>query len=373
MFFKTNLLTQWTKAVQLAAFTTGKRLIKQNAEQLYYGKTLVGRKLTDKNKDYLIKQLNELGVDETEALKWYKGSLDKNGKYDINKARGMDDKGQIIQDQYGNVTFNANFYSKDYLNAANRFTKEIILNPSTAEANRPLWFSHPAAQFLVQFAGYPTAFNNTVLKRFVNEGYNQKGQAAGKTVGTAMLMMSVAYVGNEIRSNGKATIDYETGETKPIYEIMGDAARRTGLFGPLDYGYRYNSEMSRNVGSFTSIIKAFGGPTVQDITDTILYRKNLAEVAATNLPFYSAYDLIFGDGTKKTLRRLAAGRPKEKEKKFTPIKYSKGGIVKNVPNVKDEPDEMQSRVTGVPFNSTADFMKDEEDRELESQMRGLGL
>ena len=34
---------------------------------------------------------------------------------------------------------------------------------------------------------------------------------------------------------------------------------------------------------------------------------------------------------------------------------------------------MQSRVTGVPFNSTADFMKDEEDRELESQMKGLGL
>jgi len=373
MFFKTNLLTQWTKAVQLAAFTTGKRLIKQNAEQLYYGKTLVGRKLTDKNKDYLIKQLNELGVDETEALKWYKGSLDKNGKYDINKARGMDDKGQIIQDQYGNVTFNANFYSKDYLNAANRFTKEIILNPSTAEANRPLWFSHPAAQFLVQFAGYPTAFNNTILKRFINEGYNETGQAGGKTVGTAMLMMSVAYIGNEIRSNGKATIDYETGETKPIYEIMGDAARRTGLFGPIDYGYRYNSEMSRNVGGFTSIIKSLGGPTVQDITDTVLYRKNLAEVAATNLPFYSAYDLIFGEGTKKNLRRLAAGRPKEKEKKFTPIKYSKGGIVKNVSNVTDEPDEMQSRVTKQPFNATSEAAQDIEDRELKSQMEGLGL
>jgi hypothetical protein len=34
---------------------------------------------------------------------------------------------------------------------------------------------------------------------------------------------------------------------------------------------------------------------------------------------------------------------------------------------------MQSRVTGVPFNSTAEFMQDEEDRELQGQMRGLGL
>jgi len=41
--------------------------------------------------------------------------------------------------------------------------------------------------------------------------------------------------------------------------------------------------------------------------------------------------------------------------------------------IKNEPDEMQSRVTGVPFNSTAEFMQDEEDRELKGQMRGLGL
>ena len=373
MFFKTNILTQWTKAVQLAAFTTGKRLIKQNAEQLYYGKTLVGRKLTKQNKKYLINQLNELGIDENEALKWYKGSLDKNGKYDINKARGMNGKGEIIQDRYGNVTFNTNFYSKDYLNAANRFTKEIILNPTTAEANRPLWFSHPASQFLVQFAGYPTAFNNTILKRFVNEGLNNPGTAREKTVATAMLMTSVAYLGNELRSNGKATIDYETGETKPIYQIMGDAARRTGLYGPIDYASRFNSEFSRNSGGIAAIIKAFGGPTVQDGVDALIYRKNLAEVGITNVPFYSAYDLIFGTGTKKNLRRIAAGRPKEKLKKFTPIKYSKGGIVKNVPNVTDEPDEMINRNTGLPFNATSEAAQDIEDRELESQMKGLGL
>jgi len=83
--------------------------------------------------------------------------------------------------------------------------------------------------------------------------------------------------------------------------------------------------------------------------------------------------MIFGEGTKKNIRRIAAGRAKEKEKKFEPIKYSKGGLVYNVPNVTNEPDEMKSRVTKQPFNATSEAAQDIEDRELKSQMEGLGL
>ena len=53
--------------------------------------------------------------------------------------------------------------------------------------------------------------------------------------------------------------------------------------------------------------------------------------------------------------------------------FSKGGIVKNVPNVTDEPDEMRSRVTGQPFNETSEAAQDIEDRELKGQIKGLGL
>lgn len=70
---------------------------------------------------------------------------------------------------------------------------------------------------------------------------------------------------------------------------------------------------------------------------------------------------------------MARGTYRKDDSKFEPFKYSKGGIVKNVPNVTDEPDEMQSRVTGEPFNSTAEFVQDEEDRALKAQMEGLGL
>ena len=282
----------------------------------------------------------------------------------------------MIKDRYGNVSFNGSFYSNDLIGGSNRFTKEIILNPSTAEANRPLWFSSPAAQFLVQFAGYPTVFNNTILKRFINEGLNNPTTATPKIASTAILMTAVAHLGNEIRSNGKATIDYQTGERKTDAAIVGDAARRWGAFGPVDYGYRFDSEMSRNVGPVSASIKSIGGPAIQDVADAILYRKGFSEVGITNLPYFSAFDSIFGEGTKKYLRSLARGS-KNKDKKNKKFKgkydFSRGGIVKNVPNVKDEPDEMVNRQTGLPFNESSASVQDTEDRELKSQLEGLGL
>ena len=338
-FFKTNLLTQWTKAVQLASFTTGKRLIKKNARLLAEGN------LSKKNKEYLTQQLNDLGIYENQAIAWHK-KYSKNGKFD--EAAANKDV----------------FYQQDITKGANRFTKEIILNPSTAEANRPLWFSTPAAQLLVQFAGYPTVFNNTILKRFFNES-NKSPMSVGmmKVAPTVLLMTGVAHVGNLIRSNGNSIIDQETGRMKDDGDILLEAVRRWGGLGPIDYGYRYNQEASRNVGDVTAILKTFAGPAPQDVLDAILYRKGLAEVVVTNFPGYSAYDIIAGDGTRKELRRIARGSAKEKPPKNPYATFSKGGIVKNVPNVIDEPDERIDRMTGVPYDVQAGVvLQDEEER-----------
>ena len=350
MFFKTNLLTQWTSAVQLAAFTTGKRLIVRNAEKLSKGG------LKAKDKQFLTEQLNDLGIDADEAVNFYKKSLNKDGIY----------SGRLAKQQ--------EFYDTKLLSGANRFTKEIILNPSTAEANRPLWYSTPAAQMLIQFAGYPTVFNNTVLKRFVTDMRDYPGQTAPRILGTTLLMTSVAIMGNYIRNPEYFDTNID-GTPKPTGEIIIDGWQRWGGFGPLDYSKRYSESEEAGAGPLGSLAKAVGGPLPQDAFDSILYRKNVYEMAGTNLPFYSAYDLIFGEGTKKELRsnlRAIGKEPKEEELTITPA-YAKGGIVKNVPNVTDEPDEMQSRVTGMPFNSTADFMQDEEDRALKGQMSRLGL
>ncbi len=342
-FFKVNLLTQWTRAVQLASFTTGKRLIKQNAEKLSKGG------LSASKEKYLTKQLGDLGIKADDAVAWYKKST-VNGKWDDNIARSQE------------------FYQEQYTSGANRFVKEIILNPSTAEANRPLWFSTPAAQMLVQFAGYPTVFNNTILKRFANEAVNSPMQSIPKVLPTVILMSSVAHIGNIVRSQGQNLKDYETGADKESGELIFEAVRRWGGIGPFDYAARYDNEYDRNVGTLTASLKTFAGPLPQDFIDGVLYRKGIPEIMVTNVP---GYGLLPSD-TRKAMRAAARGSS-SKEEEYKIKQYSKGGIVKNVPNVTDEPDEMKSRVTGQPFNATSEAAQDIEDRELKAQMEGLGL
>jgi hypothetical protein len=385
-FFKVNLLTQWTKAVQLASYTTGKRLIRQRAKALYeHQKGLKPIMLTGKGRTsstkYYIQQLNDLGVDEYDAIQWYKNSLDDTGKFNENLSKGLDNSGNLIK-QKGQKGFgNDHFYKYSYTSGANRFTKEIILNPSTAEANRPLWFSTPAAQLLVQFAGYPTVFNNTILKRFSNELVNSPVQATPKIIGTVALMTAVAHVGNTIRSNGENLRDYETGLKKDETELLGEAVRRWGGYGPFDYAARYGSESERNVGGTTSLLKTFAGPLPQDLIDAVLYRKGLTEIGVTNMPGYAAYDLILGEGTKKDLRTWARGSDKDDTKKSKVLEFASGGLVYNVDNVHPEPDEVKMRGVNATYNEVAGIvLRDEEDRlfankggPIKDQMNRLGF
>ena len=361
-FFKSTLLTQWTKAVQLASFTTGKRLIKQRAEALYLHKKgqkliqLTGDKRTSTTR-YYRQQLNDLGIDVDEAMAWYEKSLDKNGVFRQNLAEAQD------------------FYGNQLTSGANRFTKEVILNPSTAEANRPLWFSNPSTQLLVQFAGYPTAFNNTVLKRWINESYQNPAQVAPKVAMTGIAMATVAHLGNTIRSSGQNYYDYETGERVDDSTLVVEAVRRFGGLGPFDYAYRYGSDAERGLTGVPALLKTFAGPLPQDVMDAFLFRRGWAELGVQNLPFYGAYDLFGGEGTRKALRTRAREfdrgptEPKEEKRKYY---YAKGGLVFNVPNVSNEPDEVKMRGVDATYNEVAGvILEDEEDRGITKQMEDL--
>ncbi len=350
-FFKANLLAQWTRAVQLASYTTGKRLIRKNAEALYKGK------LSASKKRVYTQQLNELGIDTREAINWYKGSL-KDGVFDETLSKQQP------------------FYNSKLIRGANRFVKEIILQPSTAQANRPLWFGQPAAQVLIQFAGYPTAFSNTVLKRFINETITEPTENVGKIAGTALLMTAVAHTTNTIRSGGENYKRYGTDEDKNNFELVFDAVRRWGGLGPFDYVSRYSNQFNRNSGPVTAGLRTFAGPFPQDVIDAIAYRKNIPELVVTNIPGYG----LLPAETRKELRKAARGTTKKTKSAGLPDYYfsekrgyARGGIVLDVPNVKDEPDEMISRVTKQPFNESSESVQDVEDRELKAQMKSLGL
>lgn len=346
MFFKANLLTQWTSAVQLASFNTGKRLLRRNIEGLYKDQQGI-KKLSKAKKTYYEDQLEDLGLDVGKGLAWHKKYL-KDNKFDYGKA--------INDDFYNDIT-----------NGANRFTKEIILNPSTSEANRPLWFSSPAGQVLMQFAGYPTVFANTVLKKFATDLKDYPTVAAPKIALTTLLMTAVAMGGNYVRSGGKNWEEQEPGEL--VYE----AIRRWGGVGFFEYLDRIDSNVNLGGGQVASLAKAFTGPLGQDVIDSLIYRKGISETALTNLPAYSALpketrDKLkkFGRETDKEILQLLID-----EKESVPA-FSRGGVV-DVPNAKDEPDEMISRITGEPFNATSETVQDIEDRALQAQMKSLGL
>ena len=301
VFFELNFLAPWTKAVQLASFRTGKKIISRNSEALATGKGVFGRKLTKLELAQKERELKSLGIQKNDAINWYKSSLANDGRADPFKMKGLDRDNNIVNRKQ------AEFYSRNVVGGATRFTKEVILQPRAIEANRPEWFGNPTAQFFVQFLGYPTVFNNTILTRFIRDlsPTSQRTMlTAPRTLGTVMAMTAVAGMGNEIRSGGRSMINSD-GTPKSDGEIVGNAVRRWGGFGPLDFAARYRSNQENNTGGVATLAKTVSGPFPQDIIDAILYRKGLAETLSTEVPFYGSYDLIFGPGTKKELRRRA--------------------------------------------------------------------
>ena len=349
-FFKANFLTTWTGAVQLASFTTGKRLIRENTEKLYNHRKGI-QKLSNAKKDYLSEQLSDLGIDEKDALRWYKNSLDNNGIFDEGRARGANKFSELKVGRNDMRKRQLAFYENRLTNGANRFTKEIILNPSTSEANRPMWFSHPAGQLLAQFAGYPTVFNNTILKRWSYEsaedirraGRKELPQATPKILGTSLAMTSVAVFMNAVRSGG-ASLEQDD-ET-----IIIEAIQRWGGLGPADVLYRTQQNSMYGSGPAGTILKAAPGPIVSDVVDAIAYRKGIPEIFLTNFPFFSALP----PEVRKDLRADARALQKSLSKGMFPDEeeyeyiapYAKGGVV-NVPNASTEPDE--KKVRGLPF------------------------
>ena len=300
VFFELNFLAPWTKAVQLASFRTGKKIIMRNSEALATGKSVFGRKLSKTELLQKEKELNSLGIKKDDAVNWYKSSLVE-GKADPLKMKGLDIDNNIVNRKQ------AEFYSRNVVGGATRFTKEVILQPRAIEANRPEWFGNPTWQFFVQFLGYPTVFNNTILTRFIRDlspTTQRTMLTAPRTLGTVMAMTAVAGMGNEIRSGGRSMINADN-TPKSDAEIVGNAVRRWGGFGPFDFAARYRSNQENNTGGVATALKTFSGPFPQDVIDAILYRKGAAEFMSTELPFYGSYDLLFGPGTKKELRRRA--------------------------------------------------------------------
>ena len=333
-FFNMNFLHQWTQGVQLGAYNYAKQRSIRIISELQDNQNVFGISLTKNARKRRIDQLNEIGIDPQEAVNAYNRAIDKDGLFNLSKFE---------EDP---------FYDTELIPASNLFSKEIILNPSAAELNKPMWFNSPGTAMLVQFAGYPTAFNNTVLKGFARDVIRYPTKNIPKVISAMGMMVGAATLTNWIRSGGESLKD------KKDEEIIIQSFERPGLLGWLQYPLRYYEGTQYGAGPVAAGAKSISGPIVGDIVDSIAYRQSWQEIGLMNLPGYG----LLPPKTKRELKKYI--KEKSESKEFDKrLLRKKGGIVEDVLNVKSEPDEVKMR--GLPYTYSelaGPLFQDEEER-----------
>jgi hypothetical protein len=271
-FFQVTLLDQWTKLVQTSSFVTGKNLINTNLKEI---KNHLDAGLTPSRRiNRFIGELNELGVDYREGIKW----LDKGGS--------RDDR----------------FYHLLKRGAA-RYTNEVILNPSMESGLKPFLLSNPKTSIFFQFMGYPMAFNNVILKNAA-KSLVQNPESLSNTarvMGAGLIMTETARALNYFRSDGRSE------RFKSDEEIYTDALLRWGGLGLLFDQVKRGKDRATIYQEPILYPTGFTGPVV---SDAIMLAKtgDYTSYIGTKVPGYGAGSLLLGkdfmQDYKESLREL---------------------------------------------------------------------
>ena len=353
-FFKLNLLHDWTRFVQLVSYNVGKSKIYENLYELVTVKNMSkARKLRLSN------QLRELNIDVAAGKKWVKAGGKPSGK----------------------------FYNENFLRGASRYVDEVIMNPTAAANQKPIWHSMHSTRWAFGLMGFPTAFSNTVLKnaiREINLDIRSQGlkfynyEAIPSMTAGATTMLAIGMFGNTIRTGGRNLEEIEKGEETIGGEVL-DAAIRAGLLGPTEQAYR--TYRARAYDNFARrLAMRFTGPAVDDIfrffEDWVgpisFVIDEIPGIAALRTMDPEGYKAVMTEARKldKSMGWAAQGKEKkEKEKKGPrPLFYEggqifiknprykkfKGGAVSEdypVPNVIKDPSERINPYTGQPYDA----------------------
>jgi hypothetical protein len=306
-FFKINLLHDWTRFVQLTSFNVGKAKMYENLHELATNKSI-----SAKRKIRLTNELKELGIDVTAGKRWVQSGGKASGK----------------------------FYDENFLPSAARYVDEVIMNPTAAANQKPLWHSMPSTRWAFGLMGFPTAFSNTVLKNAAREV--AKDVRGKEFVGTPQVlsgvtaMTAIAMFGNTLRSKGQNLEDLESGE-KDIGDEVLDAAVRTGLLGPTEQLYRTQKGLEYD-NFIRSVTQRFTGPAVDDIlrlfddwtgplTFAVDEVPGIALLRSTNPEAYKEIKSAAREADKALGLTRKTKTKEEKEEVYIPL-YSTGGIVR---------------------------------------------
>ena len=373
-FFRLNLLTPWTKSVQLASFNIAKNLIKENLEKLnklskegvdIFNETAT-KELSRKkvrNIQLLKSEVFDLGIDIDDGLRW----LNSGAKTGF----GAERKDGVLT---GQLKYEDDFY-KSVLQGAGRFVNEVIMPVGRDRARIPIFMTNPKVDILTQFLRYPTVFSNTVLKNYIRSAVNNPTVNGAKLGAFALMATSLALGTNYWRSN-------EDNRDRIVEEGFEDedfikAFQRVGLFGPLEYGLRFKNSIQYTKNPAVSVL-SLGGPTVTDTLGLLLGRKGLVETAAGKTPFIGTKGLmnkyiganpyddlnIFAKEIDKEAAYALGIKDRPKDRKYTRnytdfyrSNYAKGGIVEgedNVPFTKEDPANRINPYTGEPYQEQLD-------------------
>ena len=345
-FFKTIGLHDWTRFVQLVGYDMGKNLVYKNL------RTIADNPNMNKaNKARIQDELAELGVDVQKGLDWL-------------------NRGGLHTDR---------FYLQEVRAAANRYTNEVVMNPTAASAQKPLVHSLATTKWIYGLMGFPTAFSNGPLRRTVrNLTKDAKTISSGGTrissaraVTGAVFMANVGLLNYTLRTGGQNFKDLESGKITE-QDLIERSLQYAGLLGPVEYylrfklAARYESKILAAMGSVT-------GPNLTDMIDYLgafVERGVLAETALKRAPFvvtlksthretydkllkaareldkeYLVGSVVVPEGSKKR-----EGEVTKSGKKF----FATGGLIKGegeVLNAKEKPEERINPFTGEPYTA----------------------
>tara|TARA_A100001391_G_scaffold429_1_gene925 strand:- start:213 stop:6035 length:5823 start_codon:yes stop_codon:yes gene_type:complete len=356
VFFKNNLLHDWTRFVQLTSYEVGKSKIYENLYSLANNKNpLTQRKLTNTVKLRLQDELNELGVNIEAGIKWVKDGAN---------PRGI-------------------FYKKNFTKSAARYVDEVVMNPTAASNQKPLLHSYLLSRALFGLMGFPTAFSNTVLKngiRDITRDVRQFSRGRFTTPGIARVasgviaMTAIGAFGNIIRTGGKELDKLEEGEIT-LEEFIGNASRRTGLWGPLEqYARIEDNRRYRTLPD--SVLRNLAGPVIGDIIDVVdRSGRTSLQIAVSKIPGVTVLRQTNPEAYKDLMQWARENdfsqptfEPEEDEDK--PIRprppFQLGGLVDEYQYYSQLSEEMPQAI-----EETKKFLSDRVERGIESSKKVL--
>ena len=342
-FFKSIGLHDWTRFVQLVGYDMGKNLIYKNLRTIADNATSTG---SAKRKDIDIKrmgdELSELGINVQNGLNWL-------------------DRGALHTDR---------FFMQDVRAGANRYTNEVVMNPTAASAQKPLIHSLATTKWIYGLMGFPTAFSNGPLRRAVRNITKDKQTlmsggtrySSARAASGALFMSSVGLLNYTLRTGGQNWEDLESGKITN-QDMIERSLQYAGILGPAEMYIRYTKAKDYE----SKIMSAIGSVTGPNLTDMIDYitefteNGTFAETALKRAPFSVTLKSLHREKYNELLKyarelddTLALG-PEGREKEAQPIPrgYSTGGLIEGdfkVPYTKEDPADRRDPNTGLPYS-----------------------